>query len=647
MSTAADLEQRIKAHQQAYDKGKPTISDEEFDALIASLRKKAPHSAVLAEIGNAVTSRKMAHSTPMLSLQKAKTVEEVWKWAKDIGKVGYLLMPKYDGVSLSAHYEGKLVRAVTRGDGKLGDDVTHIAKHFLPTKIIPGSRKPVEVRGEVIFPKDKWETIKEVFSQRNNGKPVNARNAAAGTILRKTVTREATQLHFMIYDVLGSDLPPNLSSRLALVDPEIEFQCCALHLLMDWAEGMQKRALACNYETDGIVVRVDEFVHRKNLGATSHHPHWAIALKHEDEKLTTKVKDIHWQVSRTGTITPVAQVEPLQLSGVMVSNATLHHAGMVTKLEVSPGCTVEMTRRGGVIPHVERVTKRKKGVAHFEAPKRCPCCQAATKREGDFLQCSEPEECPDVQRGRLVYWCEQTDLMGFGEQVIKTLYDEGIVMMPSELYTLDAVVMRQMFGQTLGPKLVKEANSKARLTPAQLFCGLGIDGLGKTQAEKLFEAIDFDELMHLYFNDADEEIVSKLPKGAGFGTVLISNLFRGIAKNRGTIQNLVDVIEIIKPTKSNMQIGPFAGKKVVFTGQLSDMSRESAQQQVKDFGGSCPSSVTKDTAYLVVGSLADDGQLHKRQKALHYNTRGGNIQIIEEEKFIEMLVQATELKGDV
>lgn len=648
------LEKTVLAHQEAYDRGKPTIADAEFDDLVEQLRKVDPTSTVLDQLGASRTNRKTNHAVPMLSLRKAKTMGELMNWARDIGGVDFVVMPKFDGVSLSCIYErGKLVRAVTRGDGKTGDDVTHIAKFFVPSRQPEGCVN-YEVRGEVIFSKETWEKVQQAFLDRNGGKPVNARNAAAGSLMRKTITKEARKLHFVPYDLIdhshraghGSPLSRNLDARLTLVgDTESFVKVCGLEELDKTCTEMINIAMECGYETDGIVVRVRDFRYRKTLGATSHHPHWSIALKHDNqqpEKAT--VKKIHWQVSRSGTLTPVVEVDPIVLAGVTVTYATLHHAGMYIQSEIRKGSKVLMTRRGGVIPHIETVYAHPRNAMPEPYPKRCPCCKAPTKLEGDFLRCTEPGECPDVQRGKLVYWCAQTDLMGFGENVIYELYNEGIVQLPQELYTLDVDVMKQLFGANLGPKLVKEARDKSRLTPAQLFTGLGIEGIGKTQAEKLFEAIDFDELMHLYFNDADEEIVSKLPEG--FGPVLTRNLLRGLAANRGIIQSLAEVLEIVKPQKSSVTVGPFVGKKVVFTGKLADMEREVAMQTVRDLGGATPSSVTKSIDYLVVGSLASDEQLHKRNKAADYNLKGAKISIISEERFAELLASAYALKED-
>lgn len=651
--TAEKLEVAIAAARRLYDQGRPAIEDKDFDELVEDLRALDPSNPALMAIGHVQSRNKVKHSVPMLSLDKTKSVKDVLKWAVDVPD-NLLIMPKYDGVAISAHYEGKLIRAVTRGDGTLGDDITHIAKYFLPSKVLVKSTKPIELRGEVLFSREVWEEVEDVFIKRAKGKgTVNARNAAAGSLLRKTITPEAKALSFVCYDVLGTSKDTLLEAlhlldddvfRLAQISDAADLEFCIKQTL--------GRVLACNfpYETDGLVIKANHFDMREELGATSHHPKWAIALKHEDKPAETTVKDVEWQVSRTGTITPVAILNPVVVGGVTVARATLHHAKHMKDLKLCVGSAVRVTRRGGVIPHVEAVVFSPEHALKLSPPSKCPCCSAKAIMADDFLQCTNVDECPDVQRGKLVYWCAQTDMMGFGESVIYRLYEDGVVMQPSELYTLDKEEMKALFGKQLGPKLIKEASEKSKLTEVQLLNALGIDGIGKTQATRILEHFgSFENLILTHHNLKKPAVLAKTTAIEGIGEILAANLYTGIGENYSIITHLLAVVELITEQKSTVTVGPFAGKKVVFTGALADMPREVAQGQVCAFGGTTPGSLVKTTDFLVVGSRASPEQLHKRQKALDYNTKGGNIRIIEEDEFLEMLVEATnttELEGE-
>jgi DNA ligase (NAD+) len=639
--TLEELEAEIAYHRALYEAGEAEISDAAFDKLIDGLAKRAPKSKVLKQVGSAVTSKKVQHVVPMLSLDKTKAIEKVLEWAKSTGSNFFAVMPKYDGVSMAVSYaDGRLVRAVTRGDGREGDDVTALARNFLAPTVDNGAA--FEFRGEVLFSKEVWERVKGTFEERANGRPVNARNAAAGSLLRKTLTPEARELCFVPHDVIYPEqmhgyftdaLLANGSDRMGT-----DFWLATPEQLEERLALAQKQVLdtAFPFETDGLVVKVADYNKRTKLGATSHHPKWALALKHDDEERETLLKGVQWQVSRTGTITPVAIVKPVLLSGVTVSRATLHHAGNVKRLKLYTDDRVVMTRRGGVIPHIERVSRQSRLPAlatRIWIPKMCPCCGAETEMRDDFLFCTKPEECPDVQREKLLYWCKQTDMMGFGEQVIAELYNDGCVMQPSELYTLDEHYMQVIFGKNLGPKLVAEAAAKSELTNAQILVGLGIDLIGRTQAERLFEVFeDFDQLI-----EAKDGWCAPVP---GMGVERWEAIHGGLTENENILRSLLKVLTIKNPNRSSVTTGPFAGKAVVFTGRMTDLERPHAQEQVRALGGTTPTSLTKTTDYLVVGSQASPEQLHKRNKAAEYNTKGGSIKVIEEETFLEMLAKA-------
>lgn len=638
------LSNAIIDHQELYDAGAAVISDAAFDKMVEALKSLDPTHRVLKHLGKPVTKKKVPHTiAPMLSLAKCYDNTEIVDWCIESGADTFQIAPKYDGTSLSLIYmHGKLVEAVTRGDGRVGDSVMRNVSRMpsVPSRLTFSPDMCV-IRGEAIFSKQAWSKVRPRFEARASKREgsVNARNAAAGTIQAKNADVEILQaLDFIAYDCLSEntvDWTLGEAMRRVMGDFKTGHVWTSpanrtthfLDLAIEHANN------ECDYEADGVVVKVNRYDDREKLGVTAHHPKWAIALKFQGDTGITTLREVVWQVSRTGTITPVAVVDPVVLSGATIARATLHNLKQLDNLNLRINSRVEMTRRGGVIPHIERAVPPASKGPMVQLPLICPCCSGPTKCFGDFLRCTNYEECPDVQRQRLLFWAQQTDMIGWGEEVIAKLYNDGEVIQPSELYMLPRSMMSAMFGKERGPKLMREAAAKRTMAPATFLRALGIDGIGSTQSEKIMAHF---ECASDLVDWADEPTASSL-NIPGIGPTLTENLFDGIKQYRGEIRALLNTVTLIAPKAAGVSTGPFAGKKIVFTGKLSDMEREQARDFVRSHGAETPTGITRSTDMLIVGDGAKEEQTAKRDKAAAYNAKGANIRIVTEAEFVEMV----------
>jgi len=639
------LEKEIRRHQKLYDQGKPEISDAEFDQLIEKLRTQNPNSRVLLEIGTLATRLKFSHDVPMLSLDKTYNVEAVQKWASSI-KGKFVVAPKYDGVSLSLIYaEGRLHSAVTRGDGAVGDDVTvKVLNMQLPHEIDTHIEGRVIVRGEVLFDVHQWSAeLQNVFQLKAaEGSTSNPRNAAAGTLLAKRLDSYLLKcLNFVAYDMLAIDEDDHqfpLDMRLDFLDG-VGFNVGKRLLVpaSDVAGAVADMSeIDLPFETDGIVVKVNSFAQRKLLGATAHHPRWAIALKKQGETSTTVLTGVEWQVSRTGAVSPVGILEPVQLSGVTVTRVTLHNLDQIKTLDLRTPSTVEVTRRGGVIPHVERMLAYSMSAKKIKAPKRCPCCSEVLIRDGATVRCLNTEGCEDQVVGRITYWCREIGMLGWGEEVVRSLRDAEVLDSIQDLYNISRKEASVVLGKGLGPKLIKERDDKRKMTSVTFLAALGIPGVGRSQAEKFLSVCTVKDALELAVT-GDEDLI---PCAKGLG-VRWKDIVTFLA-DHVTMLSFMATESVALEDSAGPASGPFVGKKIVFTGRLTDLEREEARELVRTLGASTPSGVTKDTDYLVVGDLAKDEQRSKREKAEQYNAKGSSIKILSEVEFNELLASAME-----
>lgn len=641
---AEELERLVRYHNAAYwERNDPEIDDPTFDKLVEALRVLRPGSRALEELGEGpaqpVGERRFAevrHERPMLSLDKCYDDDTLQKWSDKING-GFFVTPKIDGVACSMRYDasGHLTLCATRGDGKVGDDITENASRIaeVPTELRTPVTGPVEVRGEVHM---KLSRFRDLYAAQF----ANPRNLAAGALKQKDPDKSAEYgLSFFAYDLLGTDAisEREKSERLR----RLGFQVPASEAiddagpLPDAFRRFEARRADFDYETDGVVIKADLVSEHDRLGLTAHHPRYAIAYKFQGEGAQTKLVSVEWSVGRSGVITPVAVVDPVFVSGVTVTRASLHNAGYLRKLGLRHGALVELVRRGGVIPHVERVLSASGD--DITPPDACPSCGRGVKRDGDFVYCVDPDTCPDVIRGRVSHFTRVIDVLGFGKKHISALVDKGLVRSPADLYrlTVEQLCTLERMGPTLAHKLVKELNARRTLPLPVFLTALGIDEVGPTVAEAICE--HYPSLDGL--RQATEEDLAAIH---GVGPSIASSLERGLLQLSAEIAALLEEVRITAPEAPRDTGHPLSGKSVVFTGKLALIDRKGAQKRVRDAGGKTPSGVSADLDYLVIGDegsplLGEGTKSSKHSAAEKLIATGAKIRILSESDFVKLL----------
>jgi DNA ligase (NAD+) len=643
MTEIERLESEIRRHNKLYfEKNKPEISDSEFDRLVEKLKKLKPDSPVLSEIPSEGTARefkKVRHTSEMLSLDKCYNDDDLFDWASKFpaptkplpqGNLGLIytpeahviVMPKIDGLATELRYDekGNLKFAVTRGDGVTGDDITANAKMIvdIPHKI---PRGPVEIRGEIYMRLSVFKKYKEEFA--------NPRNLAAGGVKQKDPRKtKEYALSFFGYDLRGLSLETEHEKFKKIESfgiPTVEYKKVKKdnESLREAYEYFLKKRDKHDYETDGVVYRVDSIAEQERLGVTAHHPRYAIAYKFQDDSGTTTLKDVEWSVARTRIITPVGIVEPVQLSGATVTHVTLHNYGLMMGLGLRKGSKVVMTRRGGVIPKLESVAEAGRG-EKFAAPEKCPSCGEPTEIRDDFLYCTNKHGCRAAKMQELEHFIKVIEVDGFGEKLIEKLYDNGFVLDPADFYTLkkDDLLELERMGEVLATKLIGHIQEKKELTLEAFLRSLGIRELAK-HASKLL-AKTYGTLERL--KAASEEELSAVHT---IGPVIAKEVVEGLAKKKALIQKLLKKVSLIEGDAAPAaKTGPLSGKKFLFTGSLLAMERGEAEKLVEEKGGEIASGVTKDLDYLVVGDGGGAGS--KLDKAKKLKDKGGKIEILSE-----------------
>jgi len=665
---AATLEALIRRTNHEYwNLNEPTIPDPLYDRLVEALRRIDPDNEVLDELGEhtpegpVIEANETAtidpaerlgapvrHTRNMLSLDKCYGPEDLHSWAdKFEGEI--LVMPKMDGVACSLRYTeaGELFLAATRGNGSEGEDWTINALEIddipkqLDAKALPGHKLDIEVRGEVFMRLSVFEQFAGQYS--------NPRNLTAGGIKHKERGKtRAYQLSFYAYALIADELDGvdherdnfALLERLGFRVEECEY--VPRDQLQDAYERWTKRREDIDYEIDGVVYRAADIGEQDRLGETGHHPRWSIAYKFQGDTGTTTIKDILWSVSRTGTITPVALFEPISLSGAMIGRAGLHNLNRFEELELSEGATVEVTRRGGVIPHVERTVSTVAGAEAFEIPKRCPACNSPTerrkKRDGEFLHCSEPKQCVSARLGELQHFAKVVDIQGFGPKVVTQAVDAGLLSSVIDFYTLtvDDLESLDRLGRKSAQNLVDQVEAHTSIELPVFLQALGIDHLGRQNAQLLADE---------YRTLAEVRAVTReqLLEVKGIKDAIADAILAGLEARSELIDGLLAHVSVVDlPPRSDDEDdgdaseGVLEGKSFLFTGSLEAFTRKLAQQKVEDNGGVVASGVNKQLDYLVVGA-GKGAKSSKQKKAEKLVDGGADLKIISEGDFLAMI----------
>lgn len=624
------LRKEIRRHEYLYYVlAQPEISDFAFDQLMAELKAlEAAHPELVTpdsptqRVGGAVLDElpQVRHEIPMLSLDNSYNEGELSEWygrvVRALGrKPDHLVAElKIDGVSLSLIYEnGVLVRAVTRGNGEVGEEVTTNAKTIptIPLRL-PEELSLVEVRGEVYMPRPVFLELNRRRREEGEEPFANPRNATAGSI-RLLDSRECARrgLRFFAYQI------PRIQGK------ELHYHSEALELLAQWGFatnpgwrrcpdlpcvhafveewGQKRKSLA--FDIDGVVVKVDNLAEQQALGATSKFPRWAVAYKYPPEGERTRVKNIVVQVGRTGTLTPVAELEPVRLAGTTVTRATLHNADEVARLDVRVGDTVWVEKGGDVIPKVVAVdiSARPEGAERFSMPERCPVCGTPVVREAGEVAIRCPNtSCPAVQKARLLHFCSRAgmDIQGLGEQRVEQLLQAGMLSDPASLWDLDWKRLAALpgWGEKSAENLKKQLED-ARTRPLwRLVVALGIRHVGERAAKLL--ASRFGSLSALA--QARQEELEAIE---GIGPTIAESVVRFFASPEGKelVRRLQDRgIDPRETPEKPAGPAPLSGLSFVITGTLS-RPREQVAALLEAAGAQVSDSVSRKTSYLIVG----------------------------------------------
>ena len=674
----ADLSLQIQQHDRAYYiDARPTISDPEYDRLyreLVDLETAHPDlrtaDSPTQRVGGQPLSgfTQVAHSVPMMSLENTYSSEEVQAFLaraqKPLGdaQLRWTIEPKIDGIAVSLRYEhGHFTIGATRGDGTHGDDITANLRTIrnLPLRLTPAEGIPVpellEVRGEVFMSLTAFQKLNAERASAGEELFANPRNSTAGSLKQldpRLVARRPMQV--VVYGI-GAVTAPEVPTRqadllawfrsLGLPTPERLWVAHSPDEVVQAIAELDTVRRSFAYETDGAVVKLDDLALRERLGTTSKAPKWAMAYKYAPEQAETRLRAITIQVGRTGALTPVAELEPVFLSGSTVSRATLHNEEELRRKDIRVGDVVVIEKAGEVIPAVVRVIPERRTGAEvaFEFPRSCPECGTAAQREkttsgeGAVWRCTNPH-CPAQIRGRLEHWCGRAamDVEGGGEITVQQLVSAGLVRDVADLYQLaaPAIAGLERMGEKSAANFVAGIDASRSRELRRLLFGLGIlhvgagtakalarhfpdlDAIAAASPEELMKAEDIGEVIaasvHAWFRDEANRLLIERLRAAGL--TFTSATYRAPTAVAG---------------------GPFAGKTFVLTGTLPTLKREEAAARIEALGGKVSSSVSKKTDYLLAGEEAGS----KLDKA-----RTLGIAILDEPTFLQM-ASSTEPQG--
>jgi DNA ligase (NAD+) len=686
-----ELAAQLRYHEQAYRAGQPEISDPVFDELAERYAELADALGVAREQrpdgkpGDDHTEgfAQVEHSVPMLSLEKLSPnrrdskgepvplAEQLAQWLErrrkdlELGAerpLPLIVEPKIDGVSVSLLYEdGKLVRAVTRGDGTQGDDIT---KQIRQARAAPQNLKSLqgqlEVRGELYWPRPAFDAYNESLRKAGHETIANPRNGCAGMIKRKElVGLEQVGITSFLYSVpwaQGPKLPPTQSGVLQWL---AELGAPVYLELVTVAEDADKAIAACEafgarrsgfvFDTDGMVIKIEELKHYGKLGATGHHPHWGVAYKFPPERKRTVVLGVELGVGKSGKITPVAQLEPVPVAGTTVARASLHNFVEVARKDVRIGDTVIVEKAGDIIPQIVDVVRelRPADARPIERPSRCPACQSEVVVEEIFVHCPNPA-CPAQKRERLIHFAgrRQMSIDGVGESLIDQLIEKRGIARPDELFALTESDLEQLerMGKKSAQNVIKSLAAAKQRGLAKVLNALAIRHVGEGMSQALASYFGSAEALLAFarrYMEGDAQAIAAVAPDAGGGA--IEGLARKTADAvfaeldspalRAVFEGLSRAgVKLESARAPRAEVAGVAGKSFVLTGTLPTLKREEAGERIKSAGGKVSGSVSKKTDYVVAGEEA--GSKLDKAKEL-------GVAVIDEAELLRLLGQPT------
>lgn len=639
----------------------PEITDAEYDRMMVRLRElearypdSIPADSPTQRVGGRASSQftEVRHLEPLLSLGNVFSAEELRAFDERVrsglpagSKVEYVMEPKIDGLACSLIYEnGKLVRAATRGDGVVGENVTANVRTIrsipLTLKVPEGEAVPelLDVRGEVYMPRQAFMRLNEQRAERGESEFANPRNAAAGSLrqLDPQVTASRS-LSFFAYYLVGEGAQPKHSESLALLArygfkvsenyKVVENIDEAIKYIGDFNELRQ----GLSYDTDGAVIKVNDVYQQRILGATGKDPRWATAYKYPPEQAETTLEDIDWRVGRTGVLTPTAVLTPVKLSGSVISRATLHNEDFIRAKDIRIGDRVVINKAGEIIPEVLRVVaeKRTGDEKEVEIPSVCPECGWRVERQGEeaAIRCTNPH-CPALGREGLIHFVSRDamNIDGCGPSVINALLDAGLVRDAADLYSLrkeDLLKLERMGEKSADNLLAALAESKKNELDKLLFA-LGIRHVGAKVARIL--ATEFGSMEKL--QQAQPEELAKI-RDIGDKIAESAVTWLNVPANIDLVERLAAAgLTMTFTPPASQEDNPFFGKTLVFTGTMPTLGRAEAKTMAQDVGAKVSGSVSKKTDYVIAGAEAGS-KLEKAQQL--------GVTVIDEAEFLRML----------
>ncbi len=623
------LREEIKYHEKKYYvDNDPQISDYEFDLLVKNLKELEERFPELLtpdsptqRVGEQPISgfSSVEHSLPMLSLDNCYSYEELEEFEERIHKIipdekiEYVAELKIDGLGISVLYrDGRFTQAVTRGDGYRGDEVTLNVKTIRSIPLTIKENHEIEVRGEVYMPFASFEMTNQEREKKGEPLFANPRNAAAGS-LRLLDPREVAsrQLDVFLYSIFTERKEQKGQWKSLQRLKELGFKinphsrkCTSLAQIRSFWEEWNEKRESLDYDVDGVVVKVDSARQQKALGRTAKFPRWAISFKFPARQATTQIKDIRIQVGRTGALTPVAVLEPVQLSGITISRSTLHNEDEIKRKDIRIGDHVLIERSGDVIPKVVSVMKERRTgkESRFIFPTRCPVCNSSVfKPEGEAISRCENPSCPARLRESLLHFASRRamNIEGLGDALVDQLMENGLVRSLPDLYNLKLENLESLerMGSKSSQNLLDEIEKSKQRTLPRLIFALGIRYVGERTAQAL--AAHFKDLEKLSAAPL-EELVEVEDVGPKVGESIV--FFFRQPESRELLSRLKKAgLNLSHKEESRKGSLPLAGQTFVLTGKLSDFTRDEAAEIIESLGGTVASSVSSRTTHVIVG----------------------------------------------
>ena len=659
------IENYRKLNEAYYDKNKPLITDAEYDTIkfeLIELEKKYKYLQDEFSPSNTVgfkpskIFKKVTHREPMLSLSNAFDEKDLENFEQKIlnylnktkeFEIEYSAEPKIDGISASLTYiDGNLTRGLSRGDGKIGEDITENLKTIkdIPLQIISNDiPKDIEIRGEVFIQNSDFEKLKNKFA--------NPRNAASGSLRQKeSEETKKIPLRFIAYtygyekglkDKNQSNFLKSLSKWGFKINPYNKVLKGINNLMKNYNE-IEKKRSEIDFDIDGIVYKINDFELQSRLGYVANAPRWAIAHKFSSDKATSQLLDIEIQIGRTGALTPVAKIKPVNIGGVVVSNATLHNEDEINRKDIRINDSVLVERAGDVIPHILSVdlSKRRNDSKKYEFPKKCPSCgskiikefNSVSKKFDAVRRCSsEGYDCDKVAIEKIKHFIskEALNIDGFGKKIVENFWKLKLIKFPQDIFKLDynKILNLEGWGKQSINNLKFSIEEKKTISLEKFIYSLGIRHIGLEGAKLISKHV---KTSHNFSNIAKDENLKDLENLDGIGEMQIKSIKKFLSNktNRKIVQDLQKILKIDDVKKISSK-GKLMNKTFMLTGKLTNMSRSEAKHLIEQNSGSIISNVSKKLDYLIIGEKPTKRKVDLAKEL--------NIKILNQSEWLKML----------